>query len=134
MEKSEKLLLFKDKIKKIYGDSLSEKIFHEIETKPLISFRVNTLKANVNSVIEELSNLGFLIKTGILNNSYFVEIAPANKQLSNTLQFNEGKIYIQNISSMIPATVLDPKPKEKILDICAAPGSKTSQLAALSEN
>ena len=45
--------------------------------------------------------------------------------------YNEGKIYIQSLASMIPPLVLDPQPGEKILDLTAAPGSKTSQIAAL---
>ncbi len=43
----------------------------------------------------------------------------------------EGKIYLQGIASMIPPLVLDPQPGERILDLCAAPGSKTTQMAAL---
>jgi 16S rRNA (cytosine967-C5)-methyltransferase len=40
----------------------------------------------------------------------------------------------QSRASMLPARVLDPKPGERILDLCAAPGAKSTQLAALSEN
>jgi 16S rRNA (cytosine1407-C5)-methyltransferase len=43
----------------------------------------------------------------------------------------QGKIYQQNLSSMIPAVILDPQPGERLLDACAAPGSKTTQMAAM---
>ncbi len=46
----------------------------------------------------------------------------------------DGLIYLQGISSMLPPIVLDPQPGEMILDMCAAPGSKTTQLAALADN
>jgi 16S rRNA (cytosine1407-C5)-methyltransferase len=48
--------------------------------------------------------------------------------------YREGRIYLQSISSMIPALVLAPRPGERVLDIAAAPGSKTTQMAALMEN
>ncbi len=48
--------------------------------------------------------------------------------------YREGRIYLQSLSSMIPALVLDPRPGERILDIAAAPGSKTTQMCALMSN
>jgi 16S rRNA (cytosine1407-C5)-methyltransferase len=46
----------------------------------------------------------------------------------------EGKLYSQNLSSMIPPMVLGPRPGERVLDLCAAPGSKTTQMAAMMGN
>jgi len=45
--------------------------------------------------------------------------------------YQQGKIYLQSLSSMIPALALDPKPGEQVLDLTAAPGSKTTQMSAL---
>jgi len=45
--------------------------------------------------------------------------------------FQNGHIYIQNASSLIPALALDPQPGDRILDVCAAPGGKTSHIQAL---
>ena len=54
--------------------------------------------------------------------------------LSHTLPFYLGHFVYQGISSQIPALLLDPKPYETILDIAAAPGSKSTQIAALMNN
>ncbi|MCX6694764.1 MAG: RsmB/NOP family class I SAM-dependent RNA methyltransferase [Candidatus Altiarchaeota archaeon] len=48
----------------------------------------------------------------------------------DTLEHQLGYYYIQDASSMIPAEALDPKPGERVLDLCASPGSKTTQIAA----
>ena len=46
----------------------------------------------------------------------------------------EGHLYRQGLSSILPVLALDPKPGENVLDMCAAPGSKTTQIAARMEN
>ena len=51
-----------------------------------------------------------------------------------TLQFILGQYYIQSLSSMIPAIVLNPNENDVVLDMCAAPGSKTTQLAEMMNN
>ena len=48
--------------------------------------------------------------------------------------YEQGHIYLQSLSSMIPPLLLNPKPGETILDMAAAPGGKTTQMAALSGN
>ncbi len=134
MEKIEKLENFRKKIKAIYGDEVGNNALKEIENNPLTCFRVNTLKTNTEEVLNELTNLGFKISEGEFPNSFFIDDLPANSFLSRTKIFEEGKIYIQNISSMIPSLVLDPKPGENILDVCAAPGSKTTHMAVMAGN
>lgn len=55
-------------------------------------------------------------------------------QLMSSRPYADGKVYLQNASSQIPSLLLDPQPGEHVLDLCAAPGSKTGQLAALMQN
>ncbi len=54
--------------------------------------------------------------------------------IKGTQAFYDGKIYLQSIASQLPALVLDPDAGESILDVCAAPGSKTTQLAMMMSN
>jgi len=44
--------------------------------------------------------------------------------------YRKGWLYVQNLSSMLPVEALDPEPEDRVLDLCAAPGGKTLQLAA----
>jgi NOL1/NOP2/sun family putative RNA methylase len=62
---------------------------------------------------------------------YWVRSDPG---LGNRLEHFLGYIYIQDAASMVPALVLDPRPGELVLDMAAAPGSKTTQMAQLMEN
>lgn len=59
-------------------------------------------------------------------------ITQANEKAIWSLDaYSQGKLYMQSLSSMIPPLVLDPKPELDILDMCAAPGGKTTQISAL---
>ena len=59
---------------------------------------------------------------------------PPESGLGNTIDYATGWIHTQSFSSMLPPHILNPKPGDRVLDICAAPGSKTTQCAALMQN
>lgn len=54
--------------------------------------------------------------------------------IKGTHAFYDGKVYLQGIASMLPVLVLDIQKGENVLDICAAPGSKTTQMAMIMNN
>ncbi len=122
---------FIEKLKTIYKEEVDE-VIKSIEVEKPTVFRVNTLKAEPEKVLNKLNEAGFEILPALLNNSYYIK--NSEKRLSDTPEFKNGEIYIQRLSSMLPVFELDPKPGEKILDLCAAPGSKTSQIAEISNN
>lgn len=96
------------------------------------SVRINTLKAHAH-VIEELISLGWSGKQfSWFSDGYTVETgleAIRDSELVAT-----GQVYIQNAASWLPVLALDPQPGESILDVCAAPGGKTSHSAAMAKN
>ena len=59
---------------------------------------------------------------------------PSLKEILASSWAIEGKLYSQGVESQIPVLVLDPRPGETVLDLCAAPGSKTTQIAAHMNN
>lgn len=98
-------------------------------------FRVNTLKTN-NSEIEKIlkeNNIWFQ-KVDFLENTYFLEKKFTEKDLWNLDIFEKWFIYLQSLSSQLPVSVLDLQNWDKVLDITAAPGWKTSQAAAIMKN
>lgn len=92
--------------------------------------RANTLKASPEEYLEwtELN----LEKT-LLPYAFRVKELPESG-LGNTIDYATGWVHTQALSSMLPPAILSPKPGETLLDICAAPGSKTTQCAALMQN
>ncbi len=91
------------------------------------TFRVNTLKSDFETIKSKI-NFEYT-----LHGQAFVTNDPL-RAIQELDIYKNGEIYVQSLSSMIPATILDPKPNEIILDLCSAPGSKTSQIAAFMQN
>lgn len=71
---------------------------------------------------------------GIENVPNAFRVIEGESIVGKTLDFILGAYYIQSLSSMIPAIVLNPDENDKVLDLCAAPGSKTTQLAEMMKN
>jgi NOL1/NOP2/sun family putative RNA methylase len=124
---------FATKIKSIYEDKWEE-IINALKLPPLKTFRINSSVDDSAKILTNLSSQDFEITKGPFENSYLVTKQPENLKLSETDEVNSGQIYIQNLSSMIPVLLLNPKANEKILDLCAAPGSKTTQIAEITKD
>ena len=121
---------FLERLSSIVGLSYVEQIKKAFVERPT-TFRVNTLKALKHEITEVLIQNGFKIRQVLWYKDAFILLNKTKRELTDLDIYNEGKIYIQSLASMIPPLVLDPQPGEKILDLTAAPGSKTSQIAAL---
>lgn len=111
---------------KQYGLEKTKKICLEDNTPPTRSGRVNTLKASKEELLKEgCFKEGTLSKDALLYNK---------GNLALTSYFKEGKVTIQDESSQLVARLLDPQKTDYVLDMCSAPGSKTTHLSALMEN
>lgn len=95
------------------------------------TFRVNTLKANTQAIRQKLTDAGFHLEPVSWYSDAFILRRGRLRELQETDCYKNGEIYVQNLSSMIPALVLNPQPEEQVLDLTAAPGSKTTQMACL---
>lgn len=98
------------------------------------ALRVNRLKAGADEVPENLRGQGFdLTVVPGIPDAYSVPAAQ-RRALTESDAYRAGRLYIQNPSSMIPPLLLEPRPEDWVLDLTAAPGSKTTQLAAMMRN
>ncbi|MCS7106102.1 MAG: RsmB/NOP family class I SAM-dependent RNA methyltransferase [Candidatus Aenigmarchaeota archaeon] len=109
--------------------------FKEKFTEPfqhLWHLRVNTLKFSVEEAVRFFEEKGFEYeKIPWIEEGFWVK---TQENLAKTIEHTLGYFFIQNASSMVPPLILEPKPGETILDLCAAPGAKTTQIAAMMEN
>lgn len=132
--KSKLPLDFIENLYKTYNTRIADKILLGMGERRFTTLRVNTLKSNAEELKEclEKENIDFEIVSW-----YKDAIIIKNAQESDLQKmdlYKDGKIYLQSLSSMIPPLVLNPKEGEKVLDLTAAPGSKTTQMVALMKN
>jgi tRNA (cytosine49-C5)-methyltransferase len=134
---------FKDKFIERYSQLTDWELFKKYSLAFLRrSIRVNTLKGNVAEVKKDIEAKGWKLKQipWCKEGFWIVGGPPHDKEdrerrdVGNLLEHHLGKIYVQEAASMIPPLVLNPKPGELVLDMCAAPGSKTTQMAAMMKN
>lgn len=97
------------------------------------TLRVNTLKTTVPELLHIFDEHHIIYKPSTISPIAFV-IDSNKRALLDLDAYKNGLFYVQSLSSMLPVIALDPQPNKKILDIAAAPGSKTTQIAAMMNN
>lgn len=123
-----------EKLETQYGTELKEKITGGYSKKRKVTFRVNTLKATVEEVEEVLKNENIEFEKVSWSSDAFIINNVREEEIQRLEIYEQGKIYLQSLSSMLPPIVLKPEEGKDILDMAAAPGGKTTQMAALSNN
>ncbi|MBT4539145.1 RsmB/NOP family class I SAM-dependent RNA methyltransferase [Candidatus Woesearchaeota archaeon] len=96
--------------------------------------RINTLVTTVKETKKSIEEKGWKLEPVPWCKEGFWISHPDRRDVGNLLEYYIGKIYVQEAASMIPPLVLQPKPGDIVLDLCAAPGSKTTQMAAMMKN
>jgi len=98
------------------------------------SIRVNTLKISINDLKSRLEKDWVLEPIPWCPDGFWITHKKDRLDVGNTVEHMLGYYYVQEAASMIPPIVLDAKPGEIVLDMCASPGSKASQIAQLMNN
>lgn len=103
---------------------------------PITAIRLNNLKLDPEIIKSSLESKGYkLRRIPYYEHGYFVDNDGENDRLiSKEIEHILGYIFIQDASSMIPPVVLEPKKDEIVLDMCASPGAKTTQIAQMMNN
>ncbi|SHK02156.1 16S rRNA (cytosine967-C5)-methyltransferase [Geosporobacter subterraneus DSM 17957] len=117
---------------KDFGEDFTEGLLGGNNERPSLTVRVNTLRTNKRDLIKILSAQGLEITEG--------KYSPEALYISNATNieklkaFQEGLFQIQDESSMLVAHVVNPEPGDFVMDLCAAPGGKTTHMAQLMKN
>ncbi|MBO6303527.1 MAG: 16S rRNA (cytosine(967)-C(5))-methyltransferase RsmB, partial [Selenomonadaceae bacterium] len=116
----------------LFGYDETKKLAELNNKEPILSVRTNTLKTTREEIFKELSKqnieskLSEIVPEGILISKH--------NSLDNMEIIQSGKAQVQDESSMLVAHILSPEENDFVIDLCAAPGGKTTHIAALMKN
>jgi len=118
---------------KLFGRRESIVLFEASVHPPPTYIRLNTLGASESEIFERLVEDGIkLEKIAPLRHAY--KLVGAKQPLTRTASFREGLFYVQDKASCFAAEAANPKPGMTVLDVCSAPGAKTTYIAQLMQN
>ncbi len=121
------------RLQSILGEDFSS-VMSAFSMTRIGSFRINVLKCTENVVLEEFASKNILVEKYEGISGVYIFDRQYEYAIKGTRAFYDGKIYLQSIASMLPVLALNPKNWESVLDVCAAPGSKTTQMAMMMWN
>lgn len=123
---------FIDSVAGAYGTAAKSILEGIVQAKDRpVTFRANALKSNAAEVADALNAAGIEFEHVPWYADAFVVPASFERAVWDLDLIHDGKIYLQSLSSMLPPLALAVQPGQDVLDMCAAPGGKTTQLAAL---
>jgi NOL1/NOP2/sun family putative RNA methylase len=127
---------FVERMEALLGEKDAKEFFDVSYTRTPVSIRCNTLKISVEDLLKRLKGYGWKVRQPLKG---FPEVMVIDSKLEpgeigNAKEHLLGYYYVQEISSMLPMLVLKPEAGDFVLDLCASPGSKTTQAAAMMNN
>ena len=124
----------KDLLIEQYGEEISAKIENGYKVQRPVTLRANNLKTSLEKVKEKLDEAQIEYETISWYEKALIIKNVREEEVRKLEIYENGEIYLQSLSSMLPPIILEPKAGENILDMTAAPGGKTTEIAALTEN
>jgi 16S rRNA (cytosine967-C5)-methyltransferase len=115
-----------------FGRKFTESLLESNNQVPDLTVRVNTLKTTREKLIEQLCKAGIEAAPGIYMSEAVILKGAAH--IAGLEVFKNGLFQVQGESSMLVGRILDPKPGQLVMDVCSAPGGKSTHLAQLMKN
>ena len=115
-----------------FGKEFTEELLEANNERPNIYLRTNTLKITRDELIKKLEKQNIKAeKVNVVEEAIKVEHL---KDIENNNLYKEGLFIVQDVSSMLVGKVMNPKENSLVLDVCSAPGGKTTHMATLMNN
>ncbi len=116
-----------------YGDTLTQEILDGYTARRPVTLRINTLKTTPDALRAQLTASGISYTDVPWSETALMLPQARERELEALPLYAQGEIYLQSLSSMLPPLYLQPQPGDNVLDMAAAPGGKTTQLAAMTQ-
>ena len=134
MEEKATMKFLEDMLEKQYGIEIAQKIIEGYLAKRKTTLRINTIKSNIEEIKQKLDAKKIEYEEVKWSKEAIIIKNEDEKAIQEMDIYTNGEIYMQSLSSMLPPIILEPKEGTDILDMAAAPGGKTTQIAALTNN
>lgn len=115
-----------------FGPDFTENLLDANNRRPKLNIRTNALKISRDELLEKLRKKGLVCSETEFARDGIVITNPVN--ITETDEFREGLFQIQDESSMLVAQIMDPKEDSLVIDVCSAPGGKTTHIAEKMKN
>ena len=121
-------------LQKQYDNEITNKIIKGYKEQRNVTLRINTIKTTKEKIKECLNQAKIEFQEVEWNKDALIIKNVREEEIRKLKIYENGEIYLQSLSSMLPPIILEPKEGENILDMAAAPGGKTTQIAAITNN
>lgn len=118
---------------RIFGRDQALKLLESDRNHPPTYIRLNTLKSSEERLLRKIDKEGISLER-VKSLQYAYRIVESKLPLVRTKSFKDGLFYIQDKASSLASEVADPKAGMRVLDVCAAPGAKSTHLAQMMNN
>ncbi len=125
---------FIENLYSLHSPLVADKILAGMATKRNTTLRVNTLKYNIQDLMRYFREINIKFERVDFYKDALIIKNATEKDIQKLDIYEKGYIYLQSLSSMVPPLVLGVKENEQVLDMAAAPGSKTTQISAMMNN
>lgn len=124
-----------EKYLQVYSKDQVETLFSRFNRVPPLTLRTNTVQVSPDVLVADLQAQGFQVSQGILvEEAIYVDVIPEGQLITDSPSYRKGHFTIQDEGAMLAGQWLAPQKGEIVLDMCAAPGGKTTHLAQLMAN
>ncbi len=121
-------------LQKQYNNEITNKIIKGYKEQRKVTLRINTIKTTKEKIKECLNQAKIEFQEVEWNRDALIIKNAREEEIRKLKIYENGEIYLQSLSSMLPPIIIEPKEGENILDMAAAPGGKTTQMAAITNN